>query len=154
MSSAAVVAAIVSRWWRDYKPIPYPHKHYLVLWILFGWVLLWIPVFYITFSHRHYWVCGPFCLCRTYEPKGKRPPKVVRKGDQKGKGVDAILLWLVSWPFLFIPMIFVDVSSKYYCYLGVRQKNGSVKYLNKVTRTIIYIYLVLLTIGAMRFLIT
>ena len=29
--------------------------HSLVLWILFGWVLMYIPVIYFSFSPNHYW---------------------------------------------------------------------------------------------------
>ena len=148
MSSAAVIAAIISSQ-RNYKPKPYPHEHYLVPWILMGWILFYAPVFYFTFSRKHYWILGPFRWCRNYEPKDKRLPKVVRKGDLKGRGHDFILVLLLGWPFLFIPLAYFDMSSKHYCYLGWKE-NGKIRYLTKTSRIVIRIYLGLLAIGFVR----
>ena len=145
---AAVIAAIISQQ-RNYKPKPYPHEHYLVLWLLLGWVLLYVPVFYFSFSRKHYWILGPFRWCRNYEPKDKRLPKVVRKGDLKGKGHDFILVLLLSWPFWFIPLAYFDASSKHYCYLGWRE-DGGIKYLTRWARIVLWIYGVLLMIGLVR----
>ena len=148
-SIAAIMAAMrASR--GDYKPKPYPHKHSLILWIIFGWILLWIPVFYYSISPKHYWVLGPFRFCRNYKPEDRKLSRVVRKGDLKGKGHDAILIALLTWPFLLLPMAYFDLAEKNYCYLGYRTKNGKIEHLTKTTKIILIVYAVLLGVGVIR----
>lgn len=33
----------------------YPRGHSIILWLLFGGILLYIPPIYYTFSKKHYW---------------------------------------------------------------------------------------------------